>query len=245
MPNYKLIIQYDGTDYSGWQIQKNAPSVQQSVIDAIKQITGEEVNLIGSGRTDAGVHAIGQAAHFKIDKELSTYRISHALNAILPESISIKEMTETSDTFHSRFDAVERSYIYFISGIKSPFYNKYSHQDTRIYNLDLNKLNDLSRNILGKKDFTSFARKNTETENKVCEVCTAHWRKTGNFLLFYISADRFLHGMVRTIVGTLTGLVEKRSGKKELTEILDLKDREAAGEAAPAKGLFLYKVRYK
>jgi tRNA pseudouridine38-40 synthase len=239
--NYKLIVQYDGTNYAGWQIQENAITVQEKIKDATEILTKEKVNLIGSGRTDTGVHALGQVANFKVQNEVDIFRFKHSLNAILPKDISIKHIERTSESFHSRFDAKKRSYIYIISKIKSPFYYPYSwyyHEP-----IDILKLRELSAMLKGKFDFTSFSRKNTEIENKVCEIFQITWRETKELIIFYIEADRFLHGMVRTIIGTILRLHREESGRK-LQEILELKDRETAGEAVPAQGLFLYKVKY-
>jgi tRNA pseudouridine38-40 synthase len=239
--NYKLIVQYDGTNYAGWQIQENAITVQEKIKDAIEVLTKEKVILIGSGRTDTGVHALGQVANFKIQNELDIYRFKHSLNSILPKDISIKLIEKTSDDFNSRFDAKKRSYIYIISKIKSPFYYPYSwyyHEP-----IDILKLKHLSARLNGKFDFTSFSRKNTEIENKVCEIYQINWRETKELIIFYIEADRFLHGMVRTIIGTLLRLHREENGRK-LQEIFEARDRGAAGEAVPAQGLFLYKVKY-
>ncbi len=242
MNNYKLKIQYDGTNYAGWQIQENGSTVQQKIVETIEVLTKFRVNLIGSGRTDSGVHALGQVANFKIDVDLDLYRFSHSLNAILPKDISITGIHNIGENFHSRFDAKKRSYIYLISKIKSPFYYPYSwHYHEPI---DILKLSKLSESLIGKFDFTSFARKNTETDNKVCEVFQISWRESKEFVIFFIEANRYLHGMVRTIVGTLLKLVKEKEGTKLITELINLKDREAAGEAVPAQGLFLYKVNY-
>lgn len=242
MNNYKLKIQYDGTNYAGWQIQENGSTVQQKIVETIQVLTKFRVNLIGSGRTDSGVHALGQVANFKIDVDLDLYRFSHSLNAILPKDISITGIHNIGENFHSRFDAKKRSYIYLISKIKSPFYYPYSwHYHEPI---DILKLSKLSESLIGKFDFTSFARKNTETDNKVCEVFQISWRESKEFVIFFIEANRYLHGMVRTIVGTLLKLVKEKEGTKLITELINLKDREAAGEAVPAQGLFLYKVNY-
>jgi tRNA pseudouridine38-40 synthase len=240
--NYKLKIQYDGTNYAGWQIQENGSTVQLKIVETIEVLTKFRVNLIGSGRTDSGVHALGQVANFKIDVDLDLYRFSHSLNAILPKDISITGIHNIGENFHSRFDAKKRSYIYLISKIKSPFYYPYSwHYHEPI---DILKLSKLSESLIGKFDFTSFARKNTETDNKVCEVFQISWRESKEFVIFFIEANRYLHGMVRTIVGTLLKLVKEKEGTKLITELINLKDREAAGEAVPAQGLFLYKVNY-
>ncbi len=242
MSNYRLKIQYDGTNYSGWQIQKNAETVQQKIVDAINIIEKKTVQLTGSGRTDSGVHALGQVANFIIDKELDIYRFSHSLNSILPDDIAITDLEKVKDDFNSRFDAKRRSYIYLISFSKSPFLKKYSYYFHG--NLNQQKLNELSSELWGKKDFTSFCRKNTDTKNKICDVYDARWRYSNGMLFFKIEADRFLHGMVRTIVGTLLLAEKNNLGKNYINTIITAKSREEAGEAAPAHGLFLYKVKY-
>lgn len=240
--NYKLTIQYDGTNYAGWQIQQNAVTVQQKITESINIILQENVNLIGSGRTDTGVHALGQSANFRSEQQIDLYKFIYSLNSILPDDISIKEIEKIDDSFHARFDAKKRCYFYLISKKKSPFYNKYSHLITT--KIDCNYLNDISKELLGENDFTSFSRKNSETENKICIVYDAHWRESKEFILFFIEANRFLHGMVRTIIGTLLFSEKNKLEKSYIKEILDIKDRESAGEAVPAKGLFLYKVKY-
>ncbi len=242
MNNYKLIIQYDGTEYAGWQIQKNAPTIQQKISDVLEILLKEKVNLIGSGRTDAGVHALGQTANFRTDNEIDLYKFKHSLNAILPADISIIEMEKAEPDFHSRFDAKKRSYIYFISKLKSPFYQRYSYFYPN--NIDCGRLNELTKTFLGRKDFTSFARKSTEPENKTCNIYDAHWKETNGLVIFKIEADRFLHGMVRTITGTLLKASKENLGNNFLEEVLNSANREAAGEAVPAKGLFLFKVKY-
>ncbi|MCU7495200.1 MAG: tRNA pseudouridine(38-40) synthase TruA [Ignavibacteria bacterium] len=242
MKNYKLNIQYDGTGYAGWQVQENASTVQQKVLDAIEILAKEKINLIGSGRTDTGVHALGQAANFRCEKELDIYRFRHSLNAILPPDIAVNEMAEAEESFHARFDAKKRSYLYFITKDKSPFYNRFSY----LYRgqLDLKELNSLSKHMIGEHDFTSFARKNSEVNHKRCIIYDAHWKETNGFIIFYIEANRFLHGMVRTITGTVLRAVRNKLGGEYMLEVLEKRDRESAGEAAPAKGLFLYKVKY-
>jgi len=240
--NYKLIIQYDGTNYAGWQIQKNEPTIQQKISDTIEVLLKEKVNLIGSGRTDAGVHALGQTANFRTAKEIEIYKFKHSLNAILPQDISIIKMEKVSPEFHSRFDAKMRSYLYLFSKLKSPFYLRYSY----FYhdNIDCARLNTLSMNFLGIKDFTSFSRKSIEPQNKVCNIYDVKWKETKSLIIFRIEADRFLHGMVRTIIGTLLKALKVNSDREYIENIFNLKNREAASEAVPANGLFLYKVKY-
>lgn len=244
MHNYKITIQYDGTDFAGWQIQNDVPTVQSEIESALKKIFQEKIGIIGSGRTDTGVHAFGQVANFFIDKEINTYKLFNSINSLLPDSIAINELSKVEQSFHSRFDATRRSYIYFLNNFKSPFYNKYSHLYTPLNNINVSNLNLISNSLLGKHDFTSFCRKNSEVENKVCHIKSIFWRKTNGFLIMLIEADRYLHGMVKTIVGTLIKAVEQNRDEKYIDEILNAKDREVAGKAFPSKGLFLNKVRY-
>lgn len=242
MRNYKILIQYDGTNYAGWQIQKNLETVQQKIIDAIKILLKEEVSLIGSGRTDSGVHALGQVANFKTENEIDIYRFLHSLNSILPRDISVLKMEKVDLNFHSRFDAKKRSYIYLITQKKSPFYKDYSY----FYpvNLNIEKLNEISRTFLGENNYTSFSKKNTDVENKNCLIYDLRWRKLKDQVLFYIQANRFLHGMVRTITGTLLRTVNYNDAESLIINIFNSQNREEAADSVPAKGLFLYKVEY-
>lgn len=242
MRNYKILIQYDGTNYAGWQIQKNLETVQQKIIDAIKILLKEEVSLIGSGRTDSGVHALGQVANFKTENEIDIYRFLHSLNSILPRDISVLKMEKVDLSFHSRFDAKKRSYIYLITQKKSPFYKDYSY----FYpvNLNIEKLNEISRTFLGENNYTSFSKKNTDVENKNCLIYDLRWRKLKDQVLFYIQANRFLHGMVRTITGTLLRTVNYNDAESLIINIFNSQNREEAADSVPAKGLFLYKVEY-
>lgn len=241
MNNYLLTIQYDGTEYSGWQIQNNSTSVQSVVTNAINILVDDEINLVGSGRTDSGVHALGQVANFKCERTLDSRKFLYSLNSLLPYDISIVNFDTVAENFHSRFDAKKRSYLYVISKIKSPFYFRYSLLRKDL-NVDL--LNSLSEVLCGKHDFTSFCKKNSDVKNKMCNIFSAQWKEYKNFYLFFITADRFLHGMVRAIVGTMFKLEKLSDAKENLKNILETKDRETAGEAVDAKGLFLYKVEY-
>jgi len=242
MYNYKMLIQYDGSRYCGWQIQQNSISVQGTIVNSIKTIIGEDVNLIGSGRTDSGVHALGQVANFRTEQKLESYRFCYSLNSIMPPDISVKNMQEVPESYHSRFDAKKRSYLYLISKIKSPFFYNYTYR----YKGELNiaKLNVLGEVLIGVNDFTSFCKSVSETENKVCKINQVHWREKGDLIIFFIEADRFLHGMVRAIAGTLLTISKSGGDTNNLLKILKSKNREAAGEAVPAKGLFLFKVKY-
>jgi tRNA pseudouridine38-40 synthase len=244
MSNYKLTIQYDGTDYFGWQIQKNKITVQQRIMEAIEVILKEKVNLIGSGRTDTGVHALGQGANFRFHDDLDTNKFIYSLNALLPNDIAINNIECVTENFHARYDARERKYIYLFSHVKSPFYLRYSYLFPPVRNIDINLLNELSSVYLGKKDFTSFCRAKSSVNNKFCEVREIRWFRRSDFTIFTVSADRFLHGMVRALAGTILKAALNNESPGLLQKILDDKDRKSAGEALPANGLFLYKVRY-
>lgn len=243
MKNYKLIIQYDGTSYSGWQIQKNCETVQQKISDTLKLLLKEDINLLGSGRTDTGVHAFGQVANFRTEQDLNEYKFIYQVNSILPKDIAVLSMKEVDLNFHARFDAKRRSYLYLISRKKSPFISKYSYFSIQDFNIL--HLNELCLNLLGKKDFSSFCKNNADVENKICNIYFAHWKIVNGILLFNIQADRFLHSMVRTIIGTILNAGVNKYSVDYLNKVIEAKDRKAAAESVPAKGLFLYKVSYK
>ncbi len=244
MNNYKLEIQYNGKNYAGWQIQNNALTIQQTIMDNIETLVKERVNLIGSGRTDAGVHALGQVANFRTDKELEPYQFTYSLNSLLPSDIAVVSTEKVPESFHSRFDAKKRAYIYLITNLKSPFYDDFANLTKWLTGSHVMKLKQIGRTLLGSHDFTSFTKKQAENENKVCNIYDINWRRSKNLSIFYIQADRYLHGMVRAIVGTLLHAVSNDLNEEYITDVLNVRSRDAAAMSAPAKGLFLYKVRY-
>jgi len=185
---------------------------------------------------------VGQTANFRFDSHIDIYKFKHSLNSILPFDISILSMTEVEEDFHARFDAKKRSYFYVITLNKSPLLHNYSY----FYHesIDILLLNKLGRHLLGGHDFRSFSKKSSGIENTVCTVYSAHWRTISGIVVFLIEADRYLHGMVRTITGTLLKLSHEKDGEEKIVNILRGNDRSLAGEALPAKGLFLYKVKY-
>lgn len=242
MINYKMIIQYDGTDYSGWQVQNGSNTIQQTLVDALDILLKEKVNLIGSGRTDSGVHAIGQTANFRTEKVIDIYKFKHSLNSILPSDISVSDMEQVDENFHARFDAKRRTYLYLISKQKSPFFKRYSYYYNG--NTNLSELNRLSLAFRGDRNYTSFSKKSEDIENKHCEVYNAEWYEEKGLIVFEITANRYLHGMVRTITGTILKAVESGEGIEFIENIFSEKNREAAPMAVPACGLFLFKVEY-
>lgn len=242
MPNYLLSIQYDGTNYNGWQYQSNGRTIQGEIEKAIEKILKKQIKIIGSGRTDSGVHAFDQKANFRIEEILNLYEFKYSLNSILPKDIAIKDISLVSEDFHARFDAKKRTYIYLITDKKSPFYFNYSY----FYpvNLDIDYLNNISKTIIGEKDFSSFYKKKVELENMICNVYNAYWIKKKELTIFKIISNRYLRGMVRAIVGTLLNAEKNKLSKEEVEIIIKKQNREFAGENVPAKGLFLYKVEY-
>jgi tRNA pseudouridine38-40 synthase len=240
--NYKLIIQYDGTDYTGWQTQSGTRTIQQTITDSIEVIIKERVNLIGSGRTDTGVHAIGQTANFRTETDIDIYKFKHSLNSVLPFDISVTQMEKTGQEFHARFDARKRTYIYILSKHKSPFFRKYAYHYYE--NLSIELLNSISKIFIGSQDYSSFCRKNEEVDNKICEIYDAKWYEKDELTIFEISANRFLHGMVRTITGTILKATKMNNSINYIEKVFSEKSREAAPMAVPAHGLFLFKVEY-
>lgn len=244
MKNYRLLIQYDGTKYAGWQRQPYGPTIQKLIEDAVQTITKEKINLIGSGRTDSGVHALGQVANFHIGNDINIRKFQHSLNSILPEEISIVKVNEADKDFHSRFDAKKRSYLYIIGSAKSPFYKNFIYNFPPIEKMSIPKLNEVSNQFIGENDFTSFSKKNSDTKNKMCNISLCRWRRNNSFYFFRIDGNRFLHGMVRSIVGSILEIAENDQPSLRIQEIFKLKDRNHAGRAVPSSGLFLYKVTY-
>ena len=242
MNNYKLTLQYDGTDYHGWQFQQNAKTVQEEITRAIETIIKEKVNLIGAGRTDAGVHALGQVANFRTEAEIDTYRFAHSLNGILPKDIAIKEVVKVHDDFHSRFDAKSRTYWYLITRKKSPFYGKYSYLYP--HDVAIHRLKELSGRFIGEHDFEAFTKELPQTEHCRCTILDAGWRQLDDVLIFRIEANRFLHGMVRAIVGTILTAEKNNYPVEWIDEIFHSKDRVRAGYAVPSQGLYLTKIKY-
>ena len=243
--NYKIIIKYDGTEFSGWQRQQKQTTVQEKIETAIEIISKEKVNLIGSGRTDAGVHALGQTANFRISKDIDMRKFIYSLNSVLPSSISVNKIEKVHYDFHARYDAVSRSYLYIISQYKDPFMQRYSaFYGKQIEREGIERLNELSKFLIGEKDFSSFCRTKSEVNNKICKITNIHWSRRKNFIFMIIEANRFLHGMVRAITGTLVYMTDKNLGKDYLENILNSKNRTAAGAAFPGNGLFLNKIKY-
>ncbi len=256
MRNIKLIIEYDGTRYNGWQRQSprqrtKSPSkrrrfktIQEEIEKTLKRLLKEEVVLIGAGRTDSGVHAEAQVANFKTGSKLSVRNIRDGLNSLLPKDIAIKKAEEVPLKFNSRFNTKAKLYRYriFNSKTRSPLVQKYTALIT--YALDISKMRREAKSLIGRHNFKSFQGSNKRSKNSIRNLKRLDIVKKAKFIDFYIEADGFLYNMVRNIVGTLIEVGRGRFPEGSLKEILSSKFRGSAGPTAPPKGLCLLKVRY-
>jgi len=243
MQRYFIQLSYDGTAYHGWQIQPNGISVQEMVEKVLSIVAQETVLVTGAGRTDAGVHASFFVAHFDVEnKQLDTQKIIHGLNNLLPADIAVQNIYKVHPEAHARFDAMSRTYKYYLVRTKDPFSRLYAAKEPRIP--DLEKMNEAARKLFDYEDFTSFSRLGTDVKTNICKIAVAEWVAEDNGFVFTIKADRFLRNMVRAIVGTLLEVGFGKISIEEFCRILELKDRCAAGASAPAKGLFLVDIGY-
>ncbi len=256
MRNIKLVLEYDGTNYHGWQTQPNLPTIQGTIEDALEKLTKTRIQIIGAGRTDSGVHAAGQVANFRTPLQIPLIAFQKGLNATLPPDIVVCSATEVSVDFHARFSAASRRYRYTILNREYP--SALSRQTSYFCSEEFNveRINDLSQLLIGKKDFSSFQKTGSDRVNPVCEIYEARWWQKEPYIYFEIEADSFLRGMVRGIVGTLLTFNRKfllargtkstkcQDPKMEFRRILGAKDRSAAGMSVPAHGLSLISVKY-
>jgi len=247
--NIRLEIDYDGTAYSGWQVQGSERTIQGEIVQAIHRVTGCQVNLIGAGRTDAGVHALGQVANFCIEHRLEPEKYRDAVNFYLPEDIRVLRSEEVLLEFHARFDARARRYRYLISGGDSAVHRRRRWHFTR--ELDFERLRRAASMVLGEHDFAPFCVVLSRKENNLCRVDASRWYRYGPLLVYEIRADRFLHGMVRSLVGAMVNLatVSPDHNRLNLTEevfsdMLAHQTETRAPFTAPAHGLYLVRVIY-
>lgn len=242
--NVKLTIEYDGTGYHGWQIQPHGPSIQSVVEHAVSTFVGKPTRITGSGRTDAGVHALGQLANFFTDKEYDRHRILRGLNALTPPAITIKDAEFVSNSFDARRDARSRIYEYRIlnRSTPSPFYlNRALHVHE---SLDVAAMREAISCLLGEHDFTSFRAAGCEAAHPVRNVYRTTLEQRGELLVYTIEATAFLRHMVRNIVGTLIEVGKGLRTPQSFNALLEARDRTKAGPTAPPHGLFLVEVKY-
>ena len=239
---YFLDISYKGTNYSGWQVQINANTVQAEINLALTTLLKNTTETLGSGRTDAGVHAHQQIAHFNANEILNTEDFIYNLNSLLPSDIAIRGLKKVTANAHARFDAISRSYRYFIHTRKEPFVINSSYFFYQ--ELDLNFVKEAMDVIMKWKDFEAFSKVHTEVNNFNCDIFEVHWELTAHGYVFYIRANRFLRGMVRALVGTLIDVGLKKTSITRLKEILESKNRDKSGRSVSPDGLYLDSVKY-
>ena len=245
MRNIKIIIEYDGKDFNGWQKQPNKLNIQGEIERAIEEITGEKVDLIASGRTDAGVHALAQVANFKIEKDIPIEKIPYALNSKLKKSIRVKSAEEVDEKFHSRYTCKRKTYRYVINN---------SVQGTAIYRnlqyhfpekLDEEKMNKGIKYLIGEHDFKSFKASGTSSKSSVRTIYDAKVTREGDIVTIELTGNGFLYNMVRIISGTLVDVGIGKIKPEDVKDILEARDRLKAGRTLPPTGLYLVDVKYE
>jgi len=249
--NYKLLIQYDGTEFHGWQIQGDLRTVQGELTRALSLIDGRNVNVNGSGRTDAGVHAEGQVASVEIQREITTTKLRSAINGNIGRDVRVLSVETVAEDFHARYSALEKTYVYRIvnSPVISPFWVRYAHQEAR--QLDLERMKQGAELFLGKHDWTAFSAAQSDVEDRVRTVTRVEIderpdeRSHDSLIEIRVSANGFLRYMVRAIAGTLMAVGRGELDRNAVTEALETGVRPKAAVTAPACGLTLLSVRYE
>lgn len=244
MPTIKLILEYDGTAFAGWQRQPDQPTIQAAVETAIEGVTQSKVAVIGAGRTDAGVHALGQVASFRIDRDMTSYEWTRALNAHLPDTITVRSAAVMPYDFHARHAAKGKLYEYrILNRPERPALDRqyfwHVHKP-----LDDAAMNQAALSLIGLHDFSSFETQPTENEDPICHLQRLAIFREGDRLRIEAYADRFLKQMVRSIVGTLAEVGTGKRSASSLRAVLESRDRPAAGKTAPPQGLYLIRVDY-
>ncbi len=242
---YFIYLSYKGTNYHGWQVQANAHTVQGELDKALSTLLHEPIETTGAGRTDTGVHAKDFVAHFDSERYATVSEgldVVHKLNCILPDDICIHAIKQVDANAHARFDAMQRTYKYYVSTQKNPFNTEFAAYIP--YPLDVEAMNEAAAALFDYTDFTSFAKLHAQTKTNNCRIIHAKWEDTDDGLVFTITADRFLRNMVRAIVGTLIGVGRGKISIDDLRRIIEQKDRCEAGTSAPAKGLLLTEIQY-
>ncbi|MDH5609286.1 MAG: tRNA pseudouridine(38-40) synthase TruA [Cyclobacteriaceae bacterium] len=237
-----LDIRYNGSSFHGWQVQQNAHSVQAEIEQCLGTLLGTPTPVTGSGRTDSGVHALQQIAHIDLHKEIDPEKLRYQMNALLPSSISVNGIRAVQPEAHARFDAVRRTYHYHIHSQKDPFKKGFSFYYRPA--LDTRAIGEACRILIGHRDFESFSKVKTEVNNFLCDIMEARWECTDGDTVFVITANRFLRGMVRAIVGTLLNVGLGKLSPRDFDYLIQQRDRANAGASVPADGLYLTAVHY-
>ncbi|MBA3631337.1 MAG: tRNA pseudouridine(38-40) synthase TruA [Acidobacteria bacterium] len=249
--NFKLLIQYDGTDFHGWQVQENQRTVQGELERTLNLLEDAEVSVIGSGRTDAGVHAEGQVANIRLNRTFTPDKLRVAINGNLRRDVQILNVEKAADDFHARFSAKVKTYVYRVvnAPVISPFWVRYAHHESRF--LDVEQMNEAARLFLGEHDWTAFSAARSNVENRVRTISEftveSHWNARADALIieFRISANGFLRSMVRSIVGTMLEVGRGEKDSDTIQTAIVTGSRDLAGKTAPANGLTLLKVSYE
>lgn len=243
MKRYFIYLAYDGTNYHGWQVQPNGDSVQAQLMRALSIFLRKEIEVIGAGRTDAGVHASLMVAHFDYETELDTVMLTDKLNRLLPPDISVFTVKPVIPEAHARFDATSRKYKYYVTTTKYPFNRHYSCRLFATLNYEL--MNEAAKTLFDYTDFTSFSKLHTDVKTNNCKIMHAEWtQQDDQTWVFTIQADRFLRNMVRAIVGTLIEVGRGKLTVDGFRKVIEQKDRCKAGTSVPGNALFLVDVTY-
>ncbi len=244
MPRYFIEVSYKGTAYSGFQVQRNAVTIQSEVEKALQVFFRKAISLTGSSRTDAGVHALQNFFHFDIEEAIFQPQVQiYNLNAILAKDIVIKRIFQVEENVHSRFDAVSREYKYFIYRDKNPFLQDRAYFYP--YQLDIEVLNAAAAILLKYQNFMSFSKRNTQVHNFLCTIERSEWKIEKDLLVYNVKANRFLRGMVKGLVGTMLRVGTNKISLSRFEEIIDARDCSYADFSVPPHGLFLIAVSYK
>ena len=238
---YFLEVAYKGTNYSGFQSQKNSNTIQAEIGKAFKILLKKELELTGSSRTDAGVHAYQNYFHFDFESELSN-DLLYNLNAILPDDITIKNLLRVTDNAHCRFDAISREYKYYIYQRKNPFLVDKAFYFP--YSLNIDSMQEAATMIKEYSDFTSYSKRNTQVKSFLCEIQESHWLSENDCIVYQVKSNRFLRGMVRALTATMLKLGRGKMDLIAFRNIIEAKDCTLANFAVPAQGLFLIEVKY-
>lgn len=239
---YFIEFAYNGKNYCGWQYQPGSPSVQETLNKALSTLFRKQIDAVGAGRTDTGVHARQMYAHFDFDGELDSDFWVPKLNSFLPKDIVVYRIIPLHDDAHARFDAISRSYEYHIHTFKDAFIHEGSWY--HFHPLDVDKMNEAAKVLFEYTDFKCFSKTNTDVKTFNCDIREAYWVKDGNKLVFTVTADRFLRNMVRAIVGTLNDVGLGKLSVEDFRTIIEGRDRNKAGFSVPAHGLYLTKIVY-
>lgn len=243
MYRYFIYLSYDGTNYHGWQIQPNGISVQEVLMKALSTFLRKPIEVVGAGRTDAGVHARLMVAHFDFDTELDCATVVDKLNRLLPPDVAVHRVRRVKSDAHARFDATYRTYKYYITTCKDPFSRAFSWRIFQTLNFE--KMNEAAQTLFDYIDFTSFSKLHTDVKTNNCKMMYARWEQIGEHnWVFTIQADRFLRNMVRAVVGTLVEVGKGKLTVEGFRKVIEEKNRCSAGTSVPGNALFLVDVGY-